>query len=84
MAPELDLSSDGDLPSNDVIAAVAEIPILDAEGKERPFKSLYTPSKSREEKRVLVIFVRHFLCDVSWFLSFFSSPPLLILLSIPS
>ncbi|KAI8716521.1 hypothetical protein NCS52_00946200 [Fusarium sp. LHS14.1] len=56
-------------PSNDTppslkeLKAVEDIPVFDSEGVERPFKSLYSgPGSAR---RVLVVFVRHFLCSTS-------------------
>jgi len=51
-----------ELPSKEIIEEAAEIPILDSDGKERPFKSLYTSSNAHEKRRVLIIFVRHFFC----------------------
>jgi hypothetical protein len=61
-----DINVSRELPSREMIEEAAEIPILDADGKERPFKSLYTSSNAHEKKRVLIIFVRHFFCGVSF------------------
>lgn len=70
MATACELTQEDDPigPSNDTppslkeLKAVEDIPVFDSEGVERPFKSLYGgPGSAR---RVLVVFVRHFLCSV--------------------
>jgi hypothetical protein len=53
-----------DLPSQETILKTGEIPVVDADGQETPFKSLL-PAAESDRKRVLVIFVRHFFCGVS-------------------
>ncbi|EFX03882.1 hypothetical protein CMQ_810 [Grosmannia clavigera kw1407] len=45
------------LPSRDTLHRIADLPVLDREGKPHPFKSLYA-----ERGRVLIVFVRHFFC----------------------
>ena len=45
------------LPTRKQIGAVAALPVLDADHKSIPFKSLY-----EGKNRVLIIFVRHFFC----------------------
>jgi hypothetical protein len=52
------------LPSIDLQRKVENYPVFDRTGKEHPFKSLYSGSDSA--RRVLVIFVRHFFCGVSF------------------
>jgi hypothetical protein len=56
-----------ELPSKDIIEKAADIPVVDVDGKEVPFKSLYLPSNDgdKEERRTLIIFIRHFFCGVS-------------------
>jgi hypothetical protein len=57
-----DISTNNELPSQDVLKSVENLQVLDKDGKMLPFKSLYTgPNVAR---RVLVIFIRHFLCGV--------------------
>ncbi|KAM5261302.1 peroxiredoxin-like 2C isoform 1-T1 [Hipposideros larvatus] len=41
-----------------LVAAVAELPVLDASGRRVPFGALF------RERRAVVIFVRHFLCYI--------------------
>jgi hypothetical protein len=52
-----------DVPSDDALRAIAELPILDEKGNSRPFKSLYSGSQALGEQQ-LIIFVRHFFCGV--------------------
>ena len=52
-------------PSKSQLAKVADLPVLDSKGKTFPFKSLHS-DPSNPNKRVLVIFVRHFFCGVSF------------------
>lgn len=59
-------------PSLEELKAVEDIPVFDSKGVERPFKSLYSGPGS--SSRVIVVFVRHFLCSVR------ASSPLLELL----
>lgn len=67
-ACELNQEDDPIGPSNDTppsleeLKAVEDIPVFDSKGVERPFKSLYSGPGS--SGRVLVVFVRHFLCSV--------------------
>ncbi|KAM3418457.1 hypothetical protein BST61_g4443 [Cercospora zeina] len=49
-----------ELPSQATLDEVGEINIKDKDGKEVPFKSLYTGKPANE--RQLVIFIRHFFC----------------------
>lgn len=60
-----------DLPTKDMVEKAADVPIVDIDGKEMPFKSLYLPSQDgggdkKEEQRTLVVFIRHFFCGVSY------------------
>jgi hypothetical protein len=58
-----EIDTDNTIPSPEMLRRVADLPVLDKDGKSRPFKSLYSgPNVAR---RVLVIFVRHFFCGVS-------------------
>ena len=57
---DLGLVSD-DCPDRATLAAVQGIPIFDAEGRSRPFGSLYDPNAATHQRQLL-IFVRHFFC----------------------
>ncbi|XP_066113511.1 peroxiredoxin-like 2C isoform X2 [Saccopteryx bilineata] len=46
----------GPEPGQPLAAAVAELPVLDASGRRVPFGALF------QERRAIVVFVRHFLC----------------------
>ncbi|KAM0421285.1 hypothetical protein ACHAPT_011007 [Fusarium lateritium] len=65
-ACEINLEEDPIGPSNDTppsieeLKAVEEIPVFDSNGVKRSFRSLYSGPES--SGRVLVVFVRHFLC----------------------
>lgn len=48
------------LPSQATLRRIADLPVLDREGKAQPFKSLY----EAQPGRTLVLFVRHFFCGV--------------------
>ncbi len=52
------------LPSKSTLEKIADLPVFDVNGKAVPFKSLYW-SDSRERKKVMIIFIRHFFCGVS-------------------
>lgn len=66
-----DVQVSRELPFREMIEQAADISILDADGNQRPFKSLYASSNPFEKKkRVMVIFVRHFFCGVSLIPSF--------------
>lgn len=54
-----------DIPSEEQIAKVADFPVLDVDGKEVPFRSVYEGDREKKINKVLVIFVRHFYCGVS-------------------
>jgi hypothetical protein len=58
-----DIMTDNSIPTQKTIRKVADLPVLDKDGKSIPFKSLY--SGPMVARRVLVIFVRHFFCGVS-------------------
>ena len=57
--PEFDVSDE--CPDRATLAAVQEIPVYDAEGIGRPFRSLHDP-KQAVHQRQLMVFVRHFYC----------------------
>lgn len=63
-----DVDTDNTIPSQALLRKVADVQVLDQDGKSRPFKSLY--SGPMVAGRVLVIFVRHFFCGVRY-----CSPP---------
>jgi hypothetical protein len=67
-----DVDTDNTIPSQALLRKVADFPVLDQDGKSRPFKSLY--SGPMVARRVLVIFVRHFFCGVSCAPPRYSSP----------
>jgi len=56
-------------PSQSELRAVDNLPVLDANRKSVTFKSLHN---SQENRRVLIIFIRHFFCGVR--LTVISSP----------
>ncbi|PGH17850.1 hypothetical protein AJ80_04673 [Polytolypa hystricis UAMH7299] len=55
------VSSDN-LPPAAEVKKASQIPILDQEGKKHLFGDLFVSSESTNDKRVLVIFIRHFFC----------------------
>ncbi|KAG0646237.1 hypothetical protein D0Z07_8292 [Hyphodiscus hymeniophilus] len=55
-----DVNTNNDLPSQAILKSVADMPLLDKDGKVVPFKNLY--SGTNGTRRVLVIFIRHFFC----------------------
>jgi hypothetical protein len=57
------VDTDNTIPSQALLRKVADVQVLDQDGRSRPFKSLY--SGPMVARRVLVIFVRHFFCGVS-------------------
>ena len=59
-----DVDTDNTIPSQALLRKVADFQFSDQDGKSRPFKSLY--SGPMVARRVLVIFVRHFFCGVSY------------------
>lgn len=63
--------TNNDLPSQETIRRIGDYIVLDRHGKTHTFKSLYTGRNVA--RRVLIIFVRHFFCGVS-FLEAFTSP----------
>ena len=59
-----DLKVNNKIPSKSDLEKCADLPILDVNKKSLPFKSLYSSQKGG--RRVLVIFIRHFFCGVSY------------------
>lgn len=51
-------------PSAENLRQIENYTVLDKEGNKHPFKSLYAGPESTP--RVLVIFIRHFFCGVSF------------------
>ncbi|KAL2857862.1 AhpC/TSA antioxidant enzyme-domain-containing protein [Aspergillus pseudoustus] len=47
-------------PSADILAKIADYPVLDRDGKEHNFQDLYAGPDAAE--RTLIVFVRHFFC----------------------
>lgn len=52
------------LPTSEELRKAGDIPIFDADGVARPFKSLYQGIE-HQGQRQMIIFVRHFYCGVS-------------------
>ena len=48
------------VPTAAELRKVADLPVLSAQRESIPFKDLYT----RDGRRVLIIFIRHFFCGV--------------------
>jgi hypothetical protein len=59
------MDSPSKLPSEATLEEAGNVPIFDADGNSRPFKSLYSGNQAIGEQQ-LIIFVRHFFCGVSW------------------
>ena len=57
-----DVDVSNDVPTQEELASVADLVVLAADGRSRPFKSLY--AGDGVAKRMVVIFVRHFFCGV--------------------
>jgi hypothetical protein len=51
------------IPTEQDLANVADLLVLDAQGQSRPFKELY--QAQGVAPRQLIIFIRHFFCGVS-------------------
>jgi hypothetical protein len=58
-----DIKVSASLPSKSMLEKTADLPVFDVDGKTVPFKSLYW-SEVGENKRVMIIFIRHFFCGV--------------------
>jgi len=57
-----DINTNNEIPSQETLDKIANINVLDRDGRSIPFKNIYTgPNVAR---RVLVIFIRHFFCGV--------------------
>ena len=50
-------------PTKEDLEKVADLPVLDKDGKKHTFKSLYADNENGP-RRVLIIFIRHFFCGV--------------------
>jgi hypothetical protein len=61
---EGEVITNDDLPSPETIKEIENYVVLDRNGKTHTFKSLY--SGRNIARRVLVIFIRHFFCGVSY------------------
>jgi hypothetical protein len=61
----VELETPSELCTEKEFEEVGNVPIFDAEGNSRPFKSLYTGNQAIGEQQ-LIIFVRHFFCGVSF------------------
>lgn len=59
-----DIDVSDELPSRETLQKAGELPIYDAQGNSRPFKSIYSGDDVIGERQ-LVLFVRHFYCGVS-------------------
>lgn len=58
------VDSNNELPTAETLRKIENYVVLDRDGKTHPFKSLYTGK--HVARRVLIIFVRHFFCGVSF------------------
>jgi len=58
------VTTNDDIPPPERIREVEEYMLLDKDGKTHSFKSLY--NGKNVARRVLVIFIRHFFCGVSF------------------
>ena len=55
-----------DLPSEETLAKIADYSLLDVNGNQVPFRSVYEGTNGEKKNhKVLIIFVRHFYCGVS-------------------
>lgn len=59
-----EIATTNELPSPEQIKQIDNYIVLDKDGKSHTFKSLY--SGTNVARRVLIIFVRHFFCGVSY------------------
>ena len=59
-----DVNTNNEIPTQEALKSVEDMTVLDKDGKIIPFNSLY--SGPNVTKRVLIIFIRHFLCGVSF------------------
>lgn len=59
-----EIDTNNELPSMQVLKAIENYTVFDHAGKTHPFKSLY--SGHNVARRILVIFIRHFFCGVSF------------------
>lgn len=50
-------------PTKEDLEKIADLPVLDKDGKKCTFKSLYADNENGP-RRVLIIFIRHFFCGV--------------------
>lgn len=67
LGPEFigDLHVSSLLPSKSKLKAVEDLPVYDANGRALAFGSLYKPEQgAAKAQKVMVIFIRHFLCGV--------------------
>lgn len=68
------VATTNELPTQETLRKVDDYVVLDRDGRTHTFKSLY--SGRNVARRMLIIFVRHFLCGVSfYFRHSFSDPP---------
>ncbi|KAL8648808.1 MAG: hypothetical protein Q9226_005836 [Calogaya cf. arnoldii] len=56
-----DIDVNNNNPRRKDMESIAELPVLDKDGKPHTFKSLYAPADN-ETSRTLIIFIRHFFC----------------------
>jgi hypothetical protein len=56
-----------DVPSDEAIAKIADYPVFDVDGIEISFRHLWEGADGEKRTHtVLVIFIRHFYCGVSY------------------
>lgn len=59
-----DIDISDDLPKRQDLSNIADVPVFDAAGNSRAFKSLYSVGDVVGDRQ-LIIFIRHFYCGVS-------------------
>lgn len=60
-----DLDVSDECPDRGTLAAAGEVPLYDAHGNMRPFKTFFTGLDAIGDRQ-LIIFIRHFYCGVSF------------------
>ena len=64
-------------PTKEDLEKVADLPVLDKDGKKHIFKSLYADNENGP-RRVLIIFIRHFFCGVCSLIHTYSLPRMIL------
>lgn len=63
--PQLEMSNDQQyrIPTNVELGRVADLPVVDRNGKSRTFRSLWDRREPTERRNIIVL-IRHFFCAV--------------------